>query len=113
MCLFLTNIEIPIVTTSIVGITNDLQGFSQSSWIVSAYLLGYVGRESRCDEKREESADGGYTGDRLPYRLGKAQRYFRSEDVPSRRCISLPHILCRLRRGPDNHTAVSQASKAF
>lgn len=35
--------EIPIVTTSIVGITNDLQGFSQSSWLTAAYLLTYVG----------------------------------------------------------------------
>lgn len=35
--------EIPIVTTSIVGITNDLQGFGQSSWLTAAYLLTYVG----------------------------------------------------------------------
>lgn len=41
--LFLANMEIPIVTTSIVGITNDLQGFSQSSWLTAAYLLTYVG----------------------------------------------------------------------
>jgi len=43
LCLFLTNLEIPIVTTALVGITNDLGGFDKSSWIISAYLLGYVG----------------------------------------------------------------------
>lgn len=43
LCLFLTNLEIPIVTTALVGITNDLGGFNKSSWIISAYLLGYVG----------------------------------------------------------------------
>ena len=41
--LFLTNLEIPIVSTSLVGITNDLQGFSRSRWMVTAYLLTYVG----------------------------------------------------------------------
>ena len=43
MCLFLVNLEIPIVTTSLVAITNDLHTFDQISWIISAYLLGYVG----------------------------------------------------------------------
>ena len=43
MCLFLVNLEIPIVTTSLVAITNDLHSFDQISWIISAYLLGYVG----------------------------------------------------------------------
>lgn len=43
MCLFLTNLEIPIVVTALTGITNDLGGFKHSSWIVAAYMLGYVG----------------------------------------------------------------------
>lgn len=43
VCLFLTNLEIPIVTTSLVGITKELQGFDEASWIISSYLLGYVG----------------------------------------------------------------------
>ena len=41
--LFLTNIEIPIVTTAVATITDDLGGFDRASWITSAYLLGYVG----------------------------------------------------------------------
>lgn len=43
MCLFLTNLEIPVVSTSLVAITGQLGGFDKTSWIVSAYLLGYVG----------------------------------------------------------------------
>ncbi|KAJ2971514.1 hypothetical protein NUW58_g9397 [Xylaria curta] len=43
LCLFLTNLEIPIVVTALVDITNQLGGFSESNWVVSAYLLGYAG----------------------------------------------------------------------
>ncbi|KAI1325561.1 MFS general substrate transporter [Xylariaceae sp. FL0255] len=43
VCLFLVNLEIPIVTTALVSISNDLSAFNKSSWVVSAYLLGYVG----------------------------------------------------------------------
>ncbi|PCH08139.1 Major facilitator superfamily domain, general substrate transporter [Penicillium occitanis (nom. inval.)] len=42
MCLFLTNLEIPIVTTALINITTDLGGFDHVNWITSAYLLGYV-----------------------------------------------------------------------
>ncbi|KAF1973917.1 MFS general substrate transporter [Bimuria novae-zelandiae CBS 107.79] len=42
IALFLTNLEIPIVTTSVVGITNDLGGFDKAGWLISSYLLGYV-----------------------------------------------------------------------
>ncbi|KAF2251689.1 putative multidrug resistance protein fnx1 [Trematosphaeria pertusa] len=43
MSLFLTNLEIPIVTTSLVAITNDFGRFDNVGWIISSYLLGYVG----------------------------------------------------------------------
>ncbi|KAH7128161.1 MFS multidrug transporter-like protein [Dendryphion nanum] len=43
LSLFLTNLEIPIVTTSLVAITNDLGEFNNIGWIISSYLLGYVG----------------------------------------------------------------------
>lgn len=39
---FLVNLEISIVSTSLVSITEDLKGFSQSSWVVTAYLLTYT-----------------------------------------------------------------------
>ncbi|KAI1137180.1 putative multidrug resistance protein fnx1 [Hypoxylon sp. FL0543] len=41
--MFMTNLEVPVVTTAIVAITDDLQGFDIAGWIVSSYLLGYVG----------------------------------------------------------------------
>lgn len=40
--IFLVNLEISIVSTSLVSITNDLKHFSQTSWIVTAYLLTYA-----------------------------------------------------------------------
>ncbi|RYP49219.1 hypothetical protein DL768_005036 [Monosporascus sp. mg162] len=41
--LFLVQTEISIVTTSLVAITRDLGGFDTASWVLSSYLLGYVG----------------------------------------------------------------------
>ncbi|KAI8943272.1 hypothetical protein NX059_001292 [Plenodomus lindquistii] len=38
----LVNLEISIVSTSLVSITNDLQGFGRSNWIIVAYLLTYT-----------------------------------------------------------------------
>ncbi|KXX75422.1 Multidrug resistance protein 3 [Madurella mycetomatis] len=40
--LFLVNFEITIVSTALISITNDLQEFKKSSWVVTAYLLTYV-----------------------------------------------------------------------
>jgi MFS family permease len=40
--LFLTNLEIPIVTTSLVAITSDLGDVDNIGWVISSYLLGYV-----------------------------------------------------------------------
>lgn len=41
---FLTQIEITIVTTSLVSITNDFRGFDKAGWIMSAYLLMLVSK---------------------------------------------------------------------
>lgn len=44
LCLgiFLVNFEISIISTSLVSITDDLKHFSQSSWVITAYLLTYT-----------------------------------------------------------------------
>ncbi|KAI3010430.1 hypothetical protein CBS147346_1643 [Aspergillus niger] len=42
---FLTGLESTIVSTSLVAITDDLQGFGRSSWIITSYLLTYAGKE--------------------------------------------------------------------
>ncbi|KAI1261413.1 drug resistance transporter [Xylariaceae sp. FL1019] len=39
---FLVNLEVSIVSTSLVSITNDLKYFSQATWVVTAYLLTYT-----------------------------------------------------------------------
>ncbi|OJJ38042.1 hypothetical protein ASPWEDRAFT_734149 [Aspergillus wentii DTO 134E9] len=43
LSLFLTALEVSIVSTSLVTITNDLQGFDHSSWVITSYLLTYTG----------------------------------------------------------------------
>ncbi|KAL5041369.1 hypothetical protein BDW71DRAFT_217899 [Aspergillus fruticulosus] len=43
LCLFLTNLEIPIVSTALISITSELGGLGKIYWITTAYMLGYVG----------------------------------------------------------------------
>jgi MFS family permease len=40
--MFMVTFEIPVVATAIVAITADIGGASQSSWLLTSYLLGYV-----------------------------------------------------------------------
>lgn len=39
----LVNIEVAIIGTALISITNDLQGFSQMGWVVTGYLITYTG----------------------------------------------------------------------
>lgn len=41
---FLTTVDITIATTSLVAMTADLGDFEMSSWIVTSYQVGYVGK---------------------------------------------------------------------
>ncbi|RDW89982.1 uncharacterized protein DSM5745_01757 [Aspergillus mulundensis] len=41
--LFLPSLEVSIVSTSLVTITNDFRGFDQSTWVITSYLLTYTG----------------------------------------------------------------------
>ncbi|KAF2728284.1 putative efflux pump antibiotic resistance protein [Polyplosphaeria fusca] len=43
LTLLLINLEVTIVSTSLVAITNELDGYGETSWIVSAYLITYMG----------------------------------------------------------------------
>lgn len=43
LSLFIVNLEVTIVSTSLVDITNDLQGFDRTSWIVTGYLITFTG----------------------------------------------------------------------
>ncbi|KAI1357334.1 MFS general substrate transporter [Xylaria arbuscula] len=42
LALFLVNFEITIVSTALVSISNDLNDFSKTSWVVTAYLITYT-----------------------------------------------------------------------
>ncbi|KAL4909665.1 hypothetical protein BDW74DRAFT_173160 [Aspergillus multicolor] len=41
--LFLPSLEVSIVSTSLITITDDFRGFDQSTWVITSYLLTYTG----------------------------------------------------------------------
>ena len=43
LSLFIATLEVSIVSTSLVTITNEFHAFGSSTWIVIAYLLTYTG----------------------------------------------------------------------
>ncbi|RPA95467.1 putative MFS multidrug transporter [Choiromyces venosus 120613-1] len=43
LSLFLSTLETTIVSTSLISITNALNGFDQGSWVVTSYMLTYTG----------------------------------------------------------------------
>lgn len=43
--MFLVNIEVSIVGTSLISIAKDLGGFSHTSWIVTGYLVTYTSEQ--------------------------------------------------------------------
>ncbi|KAF4636426.1 hypothetical protein G7Y89_g1666 [Cudoniella acicularis] len=42
LCMLVVNIEVTVVSTSLTSITNDLQGFSKTGWILTGYLITYA-----------------------------------------------------------------------
>ncbi|KAI1180244.1 drug resistance transporter [Nemania sp. FL0916] len=42
LALFLVNFEITIVSTALVSISNDLDDFGRTSWVITAYLITYT-----------------------------------------------------------------------
>jgi MFS family permease len=49
--LFLSSLESTIVSTSLVSITNALNGFIMRDWIVTAYLLSYTSKQCELSVK--------------------------------------------------------------
>ena len=41
--MFLVNMEVAVIGTSLIAITNDLNGFAQMGWVVTGYLITYTG----------------------------------------------------------------------
>ncbi|EMR86145.1 putative efflux pump antibiotic resistance protein [Botrytis cinerea BcDW1] len=42
LAIFLPQVEGTIAATALISITNDLRGFNESSWIITAYMLTYT-----------------------------------------------------------------------
>ncbi len=79
LAVFLASLEVSIVATSLVAITDGLKGFGQSSWIISVYMLIYTGRLISIDPRAGERF--AYCMLRLLDRLGQAQRHFWAEVI--------------------------------
>ncbi|OOO09604.1 major facilitator superfamily MFS_1 [Aspergillus oryzae] len=43
ICLYLVNMEVTIVSTSLIAITSDLNGFNKTSWIITGFLITFTG----------------------------------------------------------------------
>lgn len=43
LSMLLSTLETTIVSTSLVSIVNDLQGFDQTGWVITSYFLTYTG----------------------------------------------------------------------
>ena len=41
--IFLATMEVSIVSTALVEITDELQAFSNSAWVINAYLSSFTG----------------------------------------------------------------------
>ncbi|KAL1622846.1 hypothetical protein SLS54_004866 [Diplodia seriata] len=44
LCMFLVNIEVSVVGTSLVSIGDELHGFQQTGWVVTGYLVTYTSK---------------------------------------------------------------------
>ncbi|KAL0260906.1 hypothetical protein SLS55_004598 [Diplodia seriata] len=44
LCMFLVNIEVSVVGTSLVSIGDELHGFQQTGWVVTGYLITYTSK---------------------------------------------------------------------
>ena len=70
LALFIVNLEVTIVSTSLVDITNDLQGFDKTSWIVTGYLITFTGMRN---PRPAETGLGAKAPSSIHDYLGKAQ----------------------------------------
>ncbi len=49
LSMLLSTLETTIVSTSLVSMVNELHGFNQAGWVVTAYFLTYTGQWSPDD----------------------------------------------------------------
>jgi hypothetical protein len=46
---FIATVEVTIVATALVAITDDLKDFDKASWIVNSYMLAFTSRYLECN----------------------------------------------------------------
>lgn len=95
LALFLANLEVTIVSTALVAISQDLGNLKDGSWIVTCYLIGYA---SKCLVDASIDAENGI----LTIRIGSMLIWAKVSDLGSRRscfavCLlifSVASLLC-------------------
>lgn len=105
--MFLVNIEVTIVSTSLVAITNDLGGYDQTGWLVSGYLATYSCTllDSRRAMRSFRRMLTFHTS--IYCRLGKAQRPDWAKNHHSRNCCLFYFLFHRVWCIAVNHYSVS------
>jgi MFS family permease len=43
ICIYMVNVEVTIVSTSLITIANGFHSFNRTSWVVTGYLITYTG----------------------------------------------------------------------
>lgn len=82
---FLVNLEITIVSTSLVSIANDLHDFGRTSWIVTAYLITYTGEGAR--------AANDFTSNQLTMLAGGLVIWAKLSDLLGRKPIFIASLM--------------------
>lgn len=101
LCMFLVNIEVTIVGTSLISITNDFRGFRQMSWIVTAYLITYASEHLQLYRYRVANCLH-----RHAHYLDQAKRHIWAKVNHNHHHVRLRCLLRGLPCCPDNDTAV-------
>jgi hypothetical protein len=106
--MFLVNIEVSIVGTSLISITDDLGGFRHMSWVVTGYLITYTSEHLLLDGCLMSNVLH-----RHAYHLGEAERHIWPKAGDDPRYARVRGFFRRLRSSQDNDTAASFHSTAF
>jgi hypothetical protein len=106
--MLLSTLETTIVSTSLVSMVNELQGFGQAGWVITAYFLTYTGEHADISILFFPPTLTLLTALlRVPRHLCEAQRYLRDEAPDSLCRHTLCHILRCMRSFRQYATAVS------
>lgn len=106
MCLsvFLSSLEITIVSTSLVSIVDSLKGSSQASWIVTSYLLTYTGASK---DPGRRAAIVSHKSARVSHHMGQKLRHPRPQTLPHNGNHDIPGRFRGMWCEPNHHSAVS------